>query len=90
MDRARASAIAQIERALRSTLDDINSRVQNGAGRSTVSELVRHARELANLLDQAVERLPSDADAASVRQVAGDLTGTLRMLEQDLANKAMH
>ena len=90
MDRARASAIAQIERALRSTLDDINSRMRNGAGRNTVNELLRHARELATLLDQAVGRLPRDADAEEVRQAAGDLTVSLRTLERDLATRALH
>ena len=89
MDRARASAIAQIERALRSTLDDITSRVRNGAGRSTVSELVRHARDLAALLDQAVQRLDADADSESARRVAGDLVSHLRVLERDLANRSL-
>jgi hypothetical protein len=90
MDRVHASAIAQIERALRSTLDDINSRVRNGAGRSTVSELVRHARDLASLLDRAVQRLDADADSESARRIAGDLVSHLRLLERDLANKALH
>lgn len=89
MDRARASAIAQIERALRSTLDDIDSRVSNGAGRSTVSELVRHARELAAVLDQAVQRLDAGADSESARRIAGDLVGHLRTLERDLADKSL-
>ena len=89
MDRARASAIAQIERALRSTIDDINSRVSNGAGRSTVSELVRHANDLASLLDQAVRRLDADADSESARRIAGDLVGNLRVLEQELADKSL-
>jgi len=90
MDRVRASAIAQIEAALRSTLHDIESRVRNGAGRSTVSELVRHARELARLLDEAVERLGPDPDTQSARQVAGDLHIDLQDLERDLANRALH
>jgi len=89
MDRARASAIAQIERALRDTLDEINDRVGNGAGRSTVSELVRHARELANLLDQAVGRLESDADAENARRAAGVLVGHLRAMEQRLAERTL-
>lgn len=87
---AHVSAVAQIERALRSTLDDIRSRVDTGAGNSTLAELVRHARDLANLLDQAVHRLEPDADAESMRQAAGDLLGTLRMLERDLASRVMH
>ncbi|HSV20556.1 MAG TPA: hypothetical protein VLR71_19245 [Casimicrobiaceae bacterium] len=90
MDRVRASAIAQIEAALRSTLDDITSRVRNGAGRSTVTELVRHARELARLLDQAVERLDPDGDSQSARRVAGDLHIDLEALERELANRALH
>ena len=90
MDRVRASAIAQIEAALRSTLDDITSRVRNGAGRSTVTELVRHARELARLLDQAVERRDPDGDSASARRVAGDLHIDLEALERELANRALH
>lgn len=90
MDRVHASAIAQIEAALRSTLDDITSRVRNGAGRSTVSELVRHARELARLLDQAVDRLDPDPDTASARRVAGDLQIDLEQVERDLANRALH
>jgi hypothetical protein len=88
MDRVRASAIAQIEAALRSTIDDITSRVRNGAGQSTVAELVRHARELARLLDGAVERLGSDPDIESARRVAGDLHLDLDLLERDLANGA--
>jgi hypothetical protein len=87
---AHAAAVAQIERALRSTLDDIRSRVDTGAGHSTLAELVRHARDLANLLDQAVNRLEPDADAESMRQAAGDLLGNLRMLERDLASRVMH
>jgi hypothetical protein len=90
MDRVRASAIAQIEAALRSTLDDITSRVRDGAGRSTVSELVRHARELARLLDQAVERLDPDGDSESARRVAGGLQVDLEALERALANRALH
>jgi len=90
MDRVRASAIAQIEAALRSTLHDIESRVRNGAGRSTVSELVRHARELARLLDEAVERLGADPDTQSARRVAGDLHIDLEQLERDLAARALH
>jgi hypothetical protein len=90
MDRVRASAIAQIEAALRSTLHDIESRVRNGAGRSTVTELVRHARELARLLDQAVGRLERDADAETVRRMAGDLQLDLDQLERELANRALH
>jgi hypothetical protein len=89
MDRARASAIALIERALRDTLDDINHRVGSGAGRSTLSELVRHARELANLLDQAVGRLESDEDAATARRAAGALVGDLRAVEQRLAERTL-
>jgi hypothetical protein len=89
MDRARASAIAQIERALRSTLDDIDSRVSNGAGRSTVTELVRHANELASLLDQAVQRLDADADSETARRVAGDLVSHLRLLERELVEKSL-
>ena len=89
MDRARASAIAQIERALRSTLDDINIRVRNRAGRTTESELVRHARDLAGLLDQAVQRLDADADSESARRIAGDLVSHLRLLERDLANRSL-
>ena len=89
MDRARASAIAHIQRALRETLDDIDDRVGNGAGRSTVSELVRHARELANLLDQAVKRLESDEDAESARRAAGALVGDLRAVEQRLAERTL-
>jgi hypothetical protein len=89
MDRVHASAIAQIERALRSTLDDINSRVRNGAGHSTVFELMRHARELALLLDQAVERLQHDPDSESVRRAACDLAGNLRLLEHDLESRTL-
>lgn len=90
MDRPRASAIAQIEGALRSTLDDIDSRVRNGAGRSTVSELVRHARELALLLDQAVGRLDRDPNSEVARRAASDLSTALRTLENEIANKALH
>jgi hypothetical protein len=90
MHGAHVSAVAQIERALRSTLDDIRSRVDTGAGHSTVAELVRHARDLANLLDQAVNRLEPDADAESMRRAAIDLLGSLRMLERDLASRVMH
>ena len=90
MDRVRASAIAQIEGALRSTLDDIHSRVRNGAGKSTVTELVRHARELATLLDQAINRLNDDPDCEVARRAAVDLSTSLRLLEHELANKALH
>jgi hypothetical protein len=90
MDRVRASAIARIEGALRSTLDDIHARVRNGAGRSTVTELVRHARELAALLDQAIDRLEGDPDSAVARSAAVDLAASLRLLENELANKALH
>jgi len=90
MDRARASAISQIEAALRSTLDDITSRVRDGAGQSTVAELVRHARALARLLDGAVERLGPDPDAEGARRVAGDLHLDLDLLERDLANRPLH
>ena len=90
MTRAHVVAVAQIERALRSTLDDIRSRVDNGAGHSTVAELVRHARELASLLDRAVSRLDPDPDAESVRRAAGDLVGHLQGLERDLASRVMH
>jgi hypothetical protein len=88
MDRSRASAIAQIESALRATLDDIDERVRNGAGRSTVSELVRHARELANLLDQVVGRLEPDEDSERTRRAAGDLVAHVRAVEADLASRA--
>ena len=88
MDRARASAIARIESALRATLDDIDERVRNGAGQSTVSELVRHARELANLLDQAVGRLEPCEDAERTRRAAGDLVAHARTVEADLARRA--
>jgi hypothetical protein len=71
-------------------LDDIESRVRNGAGRSTVTELVRHARELATLLDQAINRLEDDPDCAVARQAAVDLSASLRVLEHELANKALH
>ncbi|HEY1328038.1 MAG TPA: hypothetical protein VGI14_13935 [Casimicrobiaceae bacterium] len=74
---------------MRSTLEDINSRVSNGAGRSTVSELVRHARDLASLLDRAVQRLDADADSESARRMAGDLVGHLQVLERDLANRTV-
>ena len=90
MARAHVVAVAQIERALRSTLEDIRSRVDNGAGHSTVAELVRHARELAALLDRAVNRLDPDPDAESVRRAAGALVGNLQGLERDLANRVMH
>jgi len=90
MDRVRASAIARIEGALRSTLDDIHARVRSGAGKSTLTELVRHARELAALLDQAIERLDDDPDCAEARQAAVDLSTSLRSLEHELANKALH
>jgi hypothetical protein len=90
MDRVRASAIARIEGALRSTLDDIHARVRNGAGRSTVSELVRHARELASLLDQAIDRLDDDPDCADARRASVDLSASLRLLEHELTNKALH
>jgi hypothetical protein len=90
MDRVRASAIAQIEAALRSTLDDITSRVRDGAGKSTVTELVRHARELARLLDGAVERLGADPDLESARRLAGALHLDLDLLERDLADRAVH
>lgn len=90
MNRVRASAIAQIEAALRSTLDDIESRVRNGAGRSTVTELVRHARELARLLDEAVDRLEPDPDTESARRVAGGLQVDLEQLERELAGRALH
>lgn len=89
-NRAHVSAVEQIERALRSTLDDIRSRVGTGAGHSTLEELVRHARELAALLDRAVARLEPDSDAESVRRAAGDLVGSLRVLERDLASRALH
>ena len=90
MDRVRASAIAQIEAALRSTLHDIESRVRNGAGHSTVGELVRHARELARLLDQAVDRLDPDPDTELVRRIAGDLHVDLDQLERELAARPLH
>lgn len=82
-------AVAQIERALRSTLDDIRSRAGTGAGHSTLEELVRHARELATLLERAVSRLEPDSDAESLRRTAGDLTGSLRVLERDVG-RALH
>jgi len=50
---------------------------------------VRHARELAALLDQAVQRLDADADSESARRVAGDLVSHLRVLERDLANRSL-
>ncbi|MEO8753087.1 MAG: hypothetical protein ABI624_10440 [Casimicrobiaceae bacterium] len=81
MDRARASAISQIETALRTTLDDIRRRAADGAGRSTVSELMRHARDLAGLLDQAIGRLGDHLEAQDVRAAAGDLNERLRALE---------
>jgi hypothetical protein len=90
VNQAHVSAVAQIERALRSTLDDIRSRVGTGAGRSTLAELVRHARDLAALLDRAVSRLGSDADAELIRRAAGDLLGNLRLLERDLASRVVH
>lgn len=89
MDRARAAAIAQIERALRETLEDIDDRAGNGAGRSTVSELLRHARGLANLLNQAVGRLESDEDAEIARRAAGALVADLHAVEQRLAERAL-
>jgi hypothetical protein len=89
MDQIHASAIAQIERALRSTLDDIENRVRSGAGHSTVSELVRHARDLAALLDRAVQRLEQDDDTESMRRAAHDLAGNLRLLERDLGSRAL-
>jgi hypothetical protein len=88
--RAHVSAVAQIERALRSTLDDIRSRVGTGAGHSTLAELVRHAHDLAALLDRAVNRLEPDDDAESMRRAAGDLLGRLRSLERDLAGRVLH
>jgi hypothetical protein len=90
LQRAHVSAVAQIERALRSTLEDICSRVGTGAGQSTLAELVRHARELASLLDRAVNRLEADDDAESMRRSAGDLQVRLRALEQDLAGGVLH
>ena len=90
MDRVRASAIAQIEAALRSTLHDIESRVRDGAGHSTVGELMRHARELARLLDRAVERLEPDTDTEPARRMAGDLQVDLDHLERSLTDRALH
>jgi hypothetical protein len=90
MQQAHVSAVAQIERALRSTLDDIRSRAGTGAGDSTLAELVRHARDLAGLLDRAVNRLEPDADAESMRRAAGDLLTRLRALERDLASRVLH
>jgi len=55
-----------------------------------VTELVRHARELANLLDQAIARLEDDPDCVVARRAAVDLSTSLRLLEHELANKALH
>jgi hypothetical protein len=90
LQRAHVSAVAQIERALRSTLEDICSRVGTGAGQSTLAEIVRQARELASLLYRAVNRLEADDDAESMRRSAGDLLVRLRALEQDLAGRVLH
>lgn len=89
MDRARAAAIARIEGALRATLDDIDCRVRSGAGRSTVRELVRHARELATLLHEAVGRLDADQDAETARRAADALADDLRAKEQALASQVL-
>ena len=90
MDPNLATEIARIEDQLRSTLEDISTRVAVGAGREHTLALVQHARELADALERNVGRLDDDEDAEGVRRMAAYLAAHLVVLERDSAGTALH
>ncbi len=90
MDTQLATEIARIEAALRNTLDDISLRTAAGAGRERTRELVSHARELADKLQQTVDRLDHDDDSEGVRRMASYLAAHLTVLERDGLSVQLH
>jgi hypothetical protein len=89
MDRALAAEIDTIEGALRSTLDDMAEYAAEDEEQAAVA-LVSCARQLADKLTYAVDRLDDDDDADTARRKAAYLAANLAMLERRLGGGSWH
>jgi len=82
MNRSLASSIAVASEVLRGLLDAITVSALEGGD---AERLIREARELADLLTEAVSRLEEGDQAEEARRMAAHLAANLTLLEELLA-----
>lgn len=82
--------IAFISQALVAALAEADALVRAGNFGADLVDVMRHAREVGALLDEAVERAGTDVDAVT-RDLAKKLTTAVESLEKQVAgNGSLH
>ena len=82
--------IARTERALQDALNELRVRVSTGRRDDESRELVRHCKELADLLTEACAKLGAGSDEDATRAAAEYLAAHLVILEREVEQAPLH
>jgi hypothetical protein len=82
--------IARTERALQDALNELRVRVSTGRRDDEARDLVRHCKELAELLRDACHKLPEGDDEDATRSAADYLAAHLVILEREVEQAPLH
>ena len=81
--------IAHISQALVAALSEAHALVRSGTFGADLVDLVRHVREVGELLREAVERAGHEVDAPT-RAMADTLAAAVESLDAQIQRKARH
>lgn len=76
--------IAATEAALQAALSELATRAATGERSADLLDLARHARDLAELLEEALAELPTDSTIEKLRAAALWMSARLALLEREL------
>lgn len=82
--------IARTERALQDALNELRARVSAAKRDDESRELVRHCKELAELLREACSKLGPGDDEDATRSAADYLAAHLVILEREVEQAPLH
>ena len=82
--------IARTERALQDALNELRARVSAAKRDDESRELIRHCKELAELLHEACSKLGAGDDEDATRSAAEYLAAHLVILEREVDQAPLH
>ena len=82
--------IPSTERAMQDALNELRVGVSTGRRDDEARELVRHCKELAELLREACHKLPEGDDEDATRSAADYLAAHLVILEREVEQAPLH
>jgi hypothetical protein len=90
MNHPLALEIANAAQTLNVALEEIQMMASRGQGGVAMQELLRHAREMCEILAELVSQLGDEPLAPGAQAMAIRLSAELEALERDIAGKPLH